>query len=41
MEMVNVLRKDENDEARKSRAENLIEMAPFVEDGYVKSQTCL
>ena len=33
--MVNVLRKDEN-EARKHRTENLIEMAPFVEEGYVK-----
>ena len=36
MGMANVLRKDENEIEKKAEPKNLIEMAPFVEDGYVK-----
>ena len=35
-EMANILRKDENESEKNAEPKNLIEMAPFVEDGYVK-----
>ena len=36
METVNVLRKDENESEENAEPKNLVEMAPFVEEGYVK-----